>query len=404
MSGALRELRQLGQAAVAADDAALARLVAMLDALPDRGEIDRVLDPVRPRLRALGLPRPLGLPRLLFLPLDGAILPPARWARGAAAVPRSALMALAGAVQAALGAEGTAIAAACAPLSTNDFDAIAALGARLWPAAAEALPQAAPPGWAATGLAPADYAPIAALCRPHLAGRAGDLGGAGQRGRRAAGGARAGRAGRGGAGRAGAARGHAGHAAAAGERAGRPGAACRRAGPGGAGGGDAGAGPGAGGAAAALRHARPAGGDRDGAADRAPAGEPGELRPARQRPAAPGAGLPPRGGRGLPGRFPGRGRAAAGGAGAAAGRGGGGQRCRGRGDGGRGARRLRALEGAGRKLGGAPAYDRALRDLTTSLGTLGAQARHPAGLRPVDLARSVEILAGPEAAAALLRA
>jgi len=69
-----------------------------------------------------------------------------------------------------------------------------------------------------------------------------------------------------------------------------------------------------------------------------------------------------------------------------------------------GARRLRALEGAGRKLGGAPAYDRALRDLTASLGTLGAQARHPDGLRPVDLARSVEILAGPEAAAALLRA
>ena len=44
-----------------------------------------------------------------------------------------------------------------------------------------------------------------------------------------------------------------------------------------------------------------------------------------------------------------------------------------------------------------------LRDLTTSLGTLGGQARNPEGLRPVDLARSVEILAGPEAAAALLR-
>ena len=86
----------------------------MLDRLPERGEVDRVLDSVRPRLRALGLPRPLGLPRLLFLPFDGAILAPARWTRGAAAVPRSALLALAGAVQAALGAEGTAIAAACA--------------------------------------------------------------------------------------------------------------------------------------------------------------------------------------------------------------------------------------------------------------------------------------------------
>src|SRR3954466_268648 len=109
MSGAMRELRQLGQAAAAADHAApapLVGLVAMLDRLPDRGEADRVLDPVRPRLRALGLPRPLGLPRLLFLPLDGAILPAAGWARGAAAVPRNALVALARAVQAALGAEG----------------------------------------------------------------------------------------------------------------------------------------------------------------------------------------------------------------------------------------------------------------------------------------------------------
>ena len=68
-----------------------------------------------------------------------------------------------------------------------------------------------------------------------------------------------------------------------------------------------------------------------------------------------------------------------------------------------GARRLRTLESAGRKLGGAPAYDRALRDLTASLGVLGQQARNPAGLQPVDLARSIEILAGPDAAMAVLR-
>src|SRR4051794_1677345 len=166
MSGAMRELRQLGQAAAMADDASLTRLVAMLDRLPDRGEADRVLDPVRPRLRALGLPRPLGLPRLLFLPLDGAILPAAGWARGAAAVPRNALGALARAVQAALGAEGAAIAASCAPLTTADIAAIGGLGGRLWPAAATALPEAPPPGWERTGLAPGDYGTIAALCRP----------------------------------------------------------------------------------------------------------------------------------------------------------------------------------------------------------------------------------------------
>jgi hypothetical protein len=402
MSGALRELRQLGQAAVAADDAALARLVAMLDALPDRGEVDRVLDPVRPRLRALGLPRPLGLPRLLFLPLDGAILPPPRWARGAAAVPRSALMALAGAVQAALGAEGTAIAAACAPLSTNDFDAIAALGARLWPAAAEALPQAAPPGWAATGLAPADHAPIAALCRPIW--RAGP----------------------------------AIWAALASAVAGPPPelaraalAAVAQAGPG----------PLAATLATLLQRASEPGALAQLAAGLDPAARAVALQALDQVLAAP----PPPFGTLDP-------QAATEMALLTAHRlenlencallGSDRQRqvqaCRRAADEAcrasflaaaerqlvapalrlaeapvvtdaeveameAGARRLRALEGAGRKLGGAPAYDRALRDLTASLGTLGAQARHPDGLRPVDLARSLEILAGPEAAAALLR-
>ena len=98
-----------------ADDAALARLVAMLDHLPNRGDADHVLDGVRPRLQALKLPRPLGLPRLLFLPLDGAIVPAAKWQRGSPTVPRNAIPALAAAAQAALGAEGAAIAAACAP-------------------------------------------------------------------------------------------------------------------------------------------------------------------------------------------------------------------------------------------------------------------------------------------------
>ena len=398
----MRELRQLGQAAAGADDAALARLVAMLDALPDRGEVDRVLDPVRPRLRALGLPRPLGLPRLLFLPLDGAILPPTRWARGAAAVPRSALLALAGAVQAALGAEGAAIAAACLPLSTTDLDAIAALGGRLWPAAAEALPQAAPPGWEGTGLAPVDYAPIAALCRPvwragpaiwaalaqAVAGPPADL-----------------------------ARAALGAVAPAGpgplsatlatllQRASEPGAVAQLA---------AGLDPATRGVAMQaldqvlaappppfatldpqaaaelalltahrlenLENCALLGTDRQRqvqacrrAADEAcragflATAERQLLEPAlrlAEKPVVTDAEIEAMEA---------------------------------------GARRLRALEGAGRKLGGASAYDRALRDLTASLGAQGGRAGHPDGLQPVDLARSVEILAGSDAAAALLR-
>ena len=67
-----------------------------------------------------------------------------------------------------------------------------------------------------------------------------------------------------------------------------------------------------------------------------------------------------------------------------------------------GVRRLRALEGGGRRLGSAQAYDRAVRDLTAGLAALAARAGGAEGLRPVDLARSIEILAGPEAAQAVL--
>jgi hypothetical protein len=70
-----------------------------------------------------------------------------------------------------------------------------------------------------------------------------------------------------------------------------------------------------------------------------------------------------------------------------------------------GARRLRALEAAGRKLGSAPSYDKAVRDLTRSLTVLGTQVSpEGGGLHPIDIARSIEILAGPDAAEAALEA
>jgi hypothetical protein len=162
----LREVRSLGQAAAVADDRAVTRIVTFLDALAERGDLDRILDPVRPRLRGLGTPRRLRMARLLFLPLDGAVVPAADWSRGAARVPRSALRALTDAVEEALGAAGRAISAEADTLTTRDAEAIGRLGGVLWPAAAEALPQRPPSGWDRSGLAAADYAPIAALCRP----------------------------------------------------------------------------------------------------------------------------------------------------------------------------------------------------------------------------------------------
>jgi hypothetical protein len=63
------------------------------------------------------------------------------------------------------------------------------------------------------------------------------------------------------------------------------------------------------------------------------------------------------------------------------------------------ARRLKRLELAGRRIGNPQVYDRTLRQVA---GALAADPAGGAGLRPVERARLVEILAGPEAALPLL--
>lgn len=160
------QLRALGKAAAVADDLAVGQIVAFLDGLRHRGELDRILDAVRPRLGGLGTVRPLRFPRLLFLPLDGAIVPPAEWQRGEGRIPRNVLRLLADTVQRAMGAEGEAVAAAALAVTTHSTAEISRLGAPLWPAAARLLPEAAPPGWQDCGLAARDYPEIARVCRP----------------------------------------------------------------------------------------------------------------------------------------------------------------------------------------------------------------------------------------------
>ena len=166
MSTGRRALVWLGQAVTVADDAALGRVVALLDGMKNRGEADELLARARHRLHGLRPPRPLAFTRLLFVPLDGAIVPASKWRRGEGQVPRSALPTLAAAVHVALGAEGDTMAAACEGRLMADAEAVERLGRRLWPAAARVLPAAAPPEWEAAGLLAADYGEIAALCRP----------------------------------------------------------------------------------------------------------------------------------------------------------------------------------------------------------------------------------------------
>lgn len=400
MSKGQRALMWLGQAVTTADNASLGRVVALLDGMRSRGEADMLLDRARNRLRQLRPQRPLGFTRLLFLPLDGAIVPPSRWRRGEGRLPRSALPVLSELVHAALGPEAESIAAACEGKTVEDAEAVGRVGPRLWTAAARGLPASAPPEWEESGLGAADYPEIAALCRPVWAAgpalrAAADAPPGVPPGERALAALAA-------LAEAGPAPFSAGLATLAGA-APLPGAVLRAA-----------AAldprlrplvvkqaeaaldraapefdrldPGAAAAAASALAARlddvegcglldPAGRKRLHAQRRAAEEACRErfLAGAEAEVIAPLSAL---------GGEPGAADAAVAGIEAAA-------------------RGLARLESAGRRLGGG-AYDRARGAVVESLNVLAAPARRPGGLRPVDLARVAEILAGPEEAAALL--
>lgn len=158
------ERRRLTHAVAAASDEALTRIVAVFDRLADRREADGVLDAARPRLRRLRPPRPIALPRLLFLPLDGVIADPRAWKHQGGSLPRSALLPLAAAVRAAIGAEAAAVEAAAAGHSFAELDVVGRAGQRLWRAAAAGGACLAPPAnWAGTGLTEADFRHCAEL-------------------------------------------------------------------------------------------------------------------------------------------------------------------------------------------------------------------------------------------------
>jgi hypothetical protein len=164
------QLRELSRAAREATDSQLLRLVAVLDRLPRRGAADAVLEPVRHRLGALRPERPMTPMRLLFLPMDGLIVAPRDWRGGGRQLPRNALAPIGEAVFAAAPGLTESLAASIGEAPLSDHALAASLGARLWPAAAQSLPQTSPPGWAEAGLPDAAYArlrPLVALLWRH---------------------------------------------------------------------------------------------------------------------------------------------------------------------------------------------------------------------------------------------
>ena len=150
---------------VGARDAQIARVVAMVDDMPDRGAADALIAPLRGRLAQLRPARPFGFTRLLFSPLDPVIMSGARWRRGDLGVPRPALAPLGQALQRALPTLSQTLEPGACRVTPDDRSAIAALGASLWPAAAEVLESLPPPpNWTqASGLPEADFAGLAAV-------------------------------------------------------------------------------------------------------------------------------------------------------------------------------------------------------------------------------------------------
>lgn len=136
-----------------ARDEQLTRVVALVDALQERGAADDLLAPLRARIAELRPPRPLNFARLLFLPLDPLIVPAARWTAGSPAIPRDVIVPLAHVIQNALGPEAQPIQAAIAGRLSDDANAIVAGGKLLWPAAAQILKQAPTSDCAPAGLA-----------------------------------------------------------------------------------------------------------------------------------------------------------------------------------------------------------------------------------------------------------
>ncbi len=131
--------------------------------MASRGSADALIAPLRPRLAALRPPRPLRFARLLFYPLDPLIVSAAHWRPDRNSIPRTAIAPVAEYVRLAMGADAAAIEARIQHRTTADTDIVAPCGALLWPAASSILSSpGVPDTWDRTGLGPAVYGPLAA--------------------------------------------------------------------------------------------------------------------------------------------------------------------------------------------------------------------------------------------------
>jgi len=124
-----------------ASDTVLRQVVAVLEAVPSREELDPIIEAARPRLKLLRPPRPLTFARILFLPFDGAVVPEKAWKMGSSRFPRPALLPIANAIREAMGPAAEEINAKLSGRSFLDVLELDNAGRMLWAEAARLAPK-----------------------------------------------------------------------------------------------------------------------------------------------------------------------------------------------------------------------------------------------------------------------
>jgi hypothetical protein len=157
------ELRNLHHGLSSAQDAQIAKVVAVVDALESRGAADDVIAPLRPRLAQIRPPRPLRFSRLMFMPLDALIVPTPEWRQDAPTFPRAATQPLADMVHDAMGADARAIDEVIRDRMANDEEIVHSAGCMLWPKATAILTTVSTPpqAWGQSHLPPGCFALLA---------------------------------------------------------------------------------------------------------------------------------------------------------------------------------------------------------------------------------------------------
>jgi hypothetical protein len=134
---------------------AIRAIVALIDRMPERGDADALIAPMRPRLSLMRdmIRRPASLGRVLAHPIEDLLVPPDTWRRGSLSVPRSVMpVAIALATDALPSRARQDIITRVTGATMDDAGAVQAAGEALWPVAAATFAEVAtgrlPPGLA----------------------------------------------------------------------------------------------------------------------------------------------------------------------------------------------------------------------------------------------------------------